>query len=81
MSFHFQVEVDDDDEVMNDDGDDGYSPNLKLKAGTDGLDQVDVDKDTEEVMDFKFMAGGASNKDHDSVDSIKGDFLRLAPRQ
>ncbi len=66
-----QVEVDDDDEVMNDEGDDGYSPNLKIKAGNDGLDQVD--KDTEEVMDFKFMAGGAPNKDHDSADSIKGN--------
>lgn len=68
------MEVDDDDEVMGDDGDDGYATEMKLKGGgTDVLDQED--KDTEEVLDFNFLPGGGSStaKDPDSVDGIKGD--------
>ena len=65
-------EVDDDDEVMGEDGDDGYSPEIKLK-GSDALDQVD--KDTEEVVDFNYVPGsGTAAKDPtDAVDGLKGD--------
>ena len=67
-------EVDDDDEVMGDDNDDAYSPEIKLK-GSDVLDQVD--KETEEVNDFNYVPGsGSSAKDTtvvDAVDGIKGD--------
>ena len=36
-----QVEVDDDDEAIGDDGDDGYNPNeMKIKSGVSKLDQV-----------------------------------------
>lgn len=64
-------EVDDDDEVMGEDGDDGYSPEIKLK-GSDALDQVD--KDTEEVVDFNYVPGsGTAAKDStDAVDGLKG---------
>lgn len=66
-----EVEVDDDEE-MGDDGDDGYTPEIKLKGATDVLDQVD--KDTEEVLDFNFVPGGGSgaSKDSDAVDGLKG---------
>ena len=65
-------EVDDDDEVMGDDNDDGYSPEIKLK-GSDVLDQVD--KDTEEANDFNYVPGSGQAKDSnvDAVDGIKGD--------
>ena len=75
-----QVEVDDDDEVMGDDGDDGFAPEIKLKSSNDVLDQVD--KDTEEVLDFNFVSGSSANnatvlaaKDPNDtvVDGIKGD--------
>lgn len=69
-----EVEVDDDDEVMGDDGDDGYSPDIKIKSAGDVLDQVD--KDTEEVLEFNFLTGSgaaAANKDPDSVDSAKNE--------
>ena len=57
---------------MGDDGDDGYTPDIKLKGASDVLDQVD--KDTEEVLDFNFVPGSESgNKDSDSVDGVKGD--------
>lgn len=71
-----EVEVDDDDEVMGDDGDDGFAPEIKLKSSNDVLDQVD--KDTEEVLDFNFVSGSSANttvlsKDpKDTVDGIKG---------
>jgi len=65
-----EVEVDDDEE-MGDDGDDRYTPDIKLKGASDVLDQVD--KDTEEVLDFNFVPGSESgNKDSDSVDGVKG---------
>ena len=63
-------EVDDDDEVMGEDGDDGYSPEIKLK-GSDALDQVD--KDTEEVVDFNYVPGTAAKDPTDAVDGLKGD--------
>jgi len=75
-----EVEVDDDDEVMGDDGDDGFAPEIKLKSSNDVLDQVD--KDTEEVLDFNFVSGSSANnatvlaaKDPNDtvVDGIKGD--------
>ena len=69
-----EVEVDDDEE-MGDDGDDGYNPDIKLKGASDVLDQVD--KDTEEVLDFNFVPGSESGVGKDSVDSVdgvKGDF-------
>jgi len=69
-----EVEVDDDDEVMGDDGDDGFAPEIKLKSSNDVLDQVD--KDTEEVLDFNFVPGSSANTtvlSKDSVDDgIKG---------
>jgi len=65
-----EVEVDDDEE-MGDDGDDGYTPDIKLKGANDVLDQVD--KDTEEVLDFNFVPGDSGAKDgSDSVDGVKG---------
>ena len=68
-----EVEVDDDEE-MGDDGDDGYTPDIKLKGASDVLDQVD--KDTEEVLDFNFVPGDSGVKDgSDSVDGVKGDDL------
>ena len=63
-------EVDDDDEVMGEDGDDGYSPEIKLK-GSDALDQVD--KETEEVVDFNYVPGSGSKDSNDAVDGLKGD--------
>ena len=63
-----QVEVDDDDEEMGDDGDDGYTPDIKLKGASDALDQVD--KDTEEVVDFNYVPG---NSKDDTVDGLKGE--------
>ena len=62
-------EVDDDDEVMGEDGDDGYSPEIKLK-GSDALDQVD--KETEEVVDFNYVSGSKQDS-NDAVDGLKGD--------
>lgn len=66
-----EVEVDDDDEAIGDDGDDGYNPNeIKIKSGVAKgvLDQVD--RDAEEVLnEFNFLTG--SNSNEDSVDSIK----------
>lgn len=62
-----EVEVDDDEE-MGDDGDDGYTPDIKLKSASDVLDQVD--KDTEEVLDFNFVSG---SKVDDTVDGLKGE--------
>jgi len=62
-------EVDDDDEVMGEDGDDGYSPEIKLK-GSDALDQVD--KETEEVVDFNYVPGSGSKDSNDAVDGLKG---------
>ena len=63
---------------MGDDGDDGFAPEIKLKSSNDVLDQVD--KDTEEVLDFNFVSGSSANatvlaaKDpNDTVDGIKGD--------
>lgn len=67
MLVVFQVEVDDDEE-MGDDGDDGYTPDIKLKSASDVLDQVD--KDTEEVLDFNFVSG---SKVDDTVDGLKGE--------
>jgi len=72
-----EVEVDDDEE-MGEDGDDGYTPDIKLKGTSDVLDQVD--KDTEEVLDFSYVpgsmepggGGGSGNQDPDSVDGVKG---------
>ena len=65
---------------MGEDGDDGYNPEIKLKGASDVIDQVD--KDTEEVLDFNFVpgsasagtgsSGGGTGKD-DSVDGLKGD--------
>merc|ERR1719220_1596694 len=73
-----EVEVDDDEE-MGDDGDDGYNPDIKLKGASDVLDQVD--KDTEEVLNFSYVpgsmepggGGGSGNQDPDSVDGVKGE--------
>ena len=65
---------------MGDDGDDGFAPEIKLKSSNDVLDQVD--KDTEEVLDFNFVSGSSANnatvlaaKDPNDtvVDGIKGD--------
>jgi hypothetical protein len=64
---------------MGDDGDDGYTPDIKLKGTSDVLDQVD--KDTEEVLDFSYVpgnmepggGGGSGNQDPDSVDGVKGE--------
>merc|ERR1711899_456754 len=69
-----EVEVDDDEEMGDDGSDDGYNPDIKLKGASDVLDQVD--KDTEEVLDFNFVPGSESGNDSnvDSVDSVKGDF-------
>lgn len=68
-----EVEVDDDEE-MGDDGDDGYTPEIKLKGASDVLDQVD--KDTEEVLDFNFVPGSSgapsSGQAKDDVDGLKG---------
>lgn len=74
----------DDDEEMGEDGDDGYNPEIKLKGASDVLDQVD--KDTEEVLDFNFVPGtgnnpptggsgpqGGQGKDGDSVDGLTGE--------
>jgi len=67
-----EVEVDDDEEMGDDGSDDGYNPDIKLKGASDVLDQVD--KDTEEVLDFNFVPGSESGNDSnvDSVDSVKG---------
>ena len=67
---------------MGEDGDDGYNPEIKLKGASDVIDQVD--KDTEEVLDFNFVPGSTSaatgshvtsggNGKEDSVDGLKGD--------
>jgi len=69
-----EVEVDEDDDMGDDGSDDGYNPEIKLKGASDVLDQVD--KDTEEVLDFNFVPGSESGQDSnvDSVDGVKGDF-------
>lgn len=60
---------------MGDDGDDGYTPEIKLKGASDVLDQVD--KDTEEVLDFNFVPGSSgapsSGQAKDDVDGLKGE--------
>ena len=65
---------------MGDDGDDGFAPEIKLKSSNDVLDQVD--KDTEEVLDFNFVPGSSANTtvlSKDSVDDgIKGDDEELS---
>ena len=68
-----QVEVDDDDEVMGDDDNDGFGPEIKLKSSNDVLDQVD--KDTEEVLDFNFVSGSSANStvlSKDPKDTVDG---------
>jgi len=67
-----EVEVDEDDDMGDDGSDDGYNPEIKLKGASDVLDQVD--KDTEEVLDFNFVPGSESGQDSnvDSVDGVKG---------
>lgn len=61
-----QVEVDDDDEVMGDNSEDGYSSDLKLKGDLE-------DKEGEEALDFKFVSGNSGGQGKDSVDGLKGE--------
>ena len=74
FSLLLQVEVDDDDEVMGDDDNDGFGPEIKLKSSNDVLDQVD--KDTEEVLDFNFVSGSSANTtvlSKDPKDTVDGN--------